>query len=125
MTQCMPPGTTRSPEVRAQATLSVNDKLSDFPNYYKVLKNQDGASVTLSSFVGKAPVVLFFYPAAATPGCTKEVCGFRDKFEKFTKGGAKVCTTSTGVPVGFQGLGGRSLGSGRFRTTAIRNIFNP
>lgn len=38
-----------------------------------VLKASNGTTVTLSSFKGKKPVVLFFYPKAATPGCTKEV----------------------------------------------------
>jgi peroxiredoxin Q/BCP len=37
-----------------------------------VLKASDGKTVSLASFEGK-PLVLFFYPKAATPGCTKEV----------------------------------------------------
>jgi thioredoxin-dependent peroxiredoxin len=57
----------------------------------QVLKNQDGKNVTLSSFNGKKAVVLFFYPKAATPGCTAEACSFRDAFERFTKAGAQVC----------------------------------
>ena len=75
-----------------QAALKAGDKMKDYPNYYKVLKNQDNKSVTLSGFQGKSPVVLFFYPKAGTPGCTKEACSFRDKFEKFSKAGAQVCT---------------------------------
>ena len=39
-----------------------------------------GGRVTLSDFKGKQ-VILFFYPQDNTPGCTKEACGFRDKFE--------------------------------------------
>jgi len=39
----------------------------------RVLKTSKGDTVTLASFEGK-PLVLFFYPKAATPGCTKEVC---------------------------------------------------
>jgi peroxiredoxin len=42
-----------------------------------VLNNQDGEAVTLSSFQGKSPVVMFFYPKAGTPGCTAEACAFR------------------------------------------------
>jgi peroxiredoxin len=38
----------------------------------RVLKTSDGKTVSLASFEGK-PLVLFFYPKAATPGCTKEV----------------------------------------------------
>ena len=37
------------------------------------LKNYQGKSFKLSSFKGKKPVVIFFYPADSTPGCTKEV----------------------------------------------------
>ena len=36
------------------------------------------------------PVVLFFYPADATPGCTKEACAFRDAYSDFTAAGAAV-----------------------------------
>src|SRR5213593_943202 len=46
-----------------------------------------GRSVSLSDFRGKH-VVLYFYPRDDTPGCTKEACGFRDAYDKFTKAGA-------------------------------------
>jgi peroxiredoxin len=36
-------------------------------------RTNEGGTVSLSTFKGKKPVVLFFYPKAATPGCTKEV----------------------------------------------------
>jgi len=38
----------------------------------------DGSSFTLSTALTNGPVVLFFYPAAMTAGCTKESCHFRD-----------------------------------------------
>ncbi|KAI4335168.1 hypothetical protein L6164_013838 [Bauhinia variegata] len=53
------------------------------------LKDQDGKSVSLTKFKGK-PVVVYFYPADETPGCTKQACAFRDSYEKFKKGGAEV-----------------------------------
>lgn len=53
------------------------------------LKDQDGKSVSLSKFKGK-PVVVYFYPADETPGCTKQACAFRDSYEKFKKAGAEV-----------------------------------
>lgn len=37
----------------------------------------DGSKVSLSDFAGKKTIV-YFYPAASTPGCTKEACDFRD-----------------------------------------------
>jgi thioredoxin-dependent peroxiredoxin len=42
------------------------------------LPDQEGVKRKLSEFLEKGPVVLFFYPAALTPGCTKESCHFRD-----------------------------------------------
>ncbi|KAH7435679.1 hypothetical protein KP509_06G075000 [Ceratopteris richardii] len=57
------------------------------------LKDQDGKSVSLSKFKGK-PVVLYFYPADETPGCTKQACAFRDSYEKFKKAGAVVIGVS-------------------------------
>lgn len=37
-----------------------------------------GKSISLSDYAGKQAVVLYFYPKADTPGCTKQACGFRD-----------------------------------------------
>jgi thioredoxin-dependent peroxiredoxin len=53
----------------------------------------NGATVSLSDFQGKH-VVLFFYPRDDTPGCTKEVCAFRDAYDKFKKAGAAVLGVS-------------------------------
>jgi peroxiredoxin Q/BCP len=41
------------------------------------LRDQDGNSVSLSDFAGKKTIV-YFYPAASTPGCTTQACDFRD-----------------------------------------------
>ena len=41
------------------------------------LENQDGEAKTLASLQGKK-VIVYFYPAASTPGCTKEACDFND-----------------------------------------------
>jgi len=53
------------------------------------LQDQDGETVTWSSFRGK-PVVVFFYPKANTPGCTTEACGFRDLKSDFDALGVAV-----------------------------------
>jgi len=42
------------------------------------LRNQDGKTVSLKDFKGSKTVVLYFYPAAMTPGCTTQACGLRD-----------------------------------------------
>ena len=52
-----------------------------------------GGQVSLSDFGGKN-VILFFYPKDDTPGCTKEVCAFRDEFAAFKKRGAVVLGVS-------------------------------
>ena len=53
------------------------------------LPDQEGATRSLSEFLAKGPVVLFFYPAALTPGCTKESCHFRDLAAEFEAVGAQ------------------------------------
>jgi peroxiredoxin Q/BCP len=49
---------------------------------------QDGHPVRLSEELKRGPVVLFFYPRAMTPGCTKESCHFRDLEAEFAALGA-------------------------------------
>jgi len=53
------------------------------------LPDQDGRSVKLSGFRGQ-PVVVYFYPKAATPGCTTQACGVRDHRADYAKIGATV-----------------------------------
>jgi len=59
------------------------------------LPDQTGASRSLSDLLTDGPIVLFFYPAAMTPGCTKEACHFRDLAGEFTKVGASRVGIST------------------------------
>ena len=61
-----------------------NDVAYDF-----TLRDQDGNERTLSTLVKDGPVVLFFYPAALSAGCTKESCHFRDLNAEFTSLGAQ------------------------------------
>ena len=42
------------------------------------LEDQDGKRHTLKSLLKGGPIILYFYPADFTPGCTKEACSFRD-----------------------------------------------
>jgi peroxiredoxin Q/BCP len=53
------------------------------------LPDQDGVSRRLSDLLTDGPVVLFFYPAAMTTGCTKEACHFRDLAAEFAAAGAQ------------------------------------
>jgi thioredoxin-dependent peroxiredoxin len=57
-------------------------------------RTHDGGSVRLADYVGKRPVVVFFYPKDGTPLCTQEACAFRDAFERFTDAGAEVIGVS-------------------------------
>ena len=64
----------------AKAELKVGDVAPDF-----TAASTDGSQVQLKSLVGKAPIVLYFYPKDDTPGCTKQACGIRDSFAAFRK----------------------------------------
>ncbi|WP_046321825.1 peroxiredoxin [Mycobacterium sp. UM_Kg1] len=63
--------------------MKTGDTVADFE-----LPDQTGALRTLSELLAAGPVVLFFYPAAMTPGCTKEACHFRDLAGEFAAVGA-------------------------------------
>lgn len=65
--------------------MQVGDLAPDFE-----LLNDLGQTVHLSSFRNEKVLVLFFYPADDTPGCTTESCGFRDAYEEFKDAGAEV-----------------------------------
>ncbi|EIE24468.1 alkyl hydroperoxide reductase/ thiol specific antioxidant/ Mal allergen [Coccomyxa subellipsoidea C-169] len=69
----------------------VGDKAPDFS-----LKDQSGKTVKLSSYQGifGKPVVLYFYPADASPGCTKQAKAFTDAIGEFKKAGATVVGVS-------------------------------
>ena len=66
------------------------DTVADFE-----LPDQTGTPRKLSALLESGPVVLFFYPAAMTPGCTKEACHFRDLASEFAAVGANRVGIST------------------------------
>jgi peroxiredoxin Q/BCP len=53
------------------------------------LPDQDGKIHTLEDYRGKK-VILYFYPKDNTPGCTKQACGFAERYPQFTEKGAAV-----------------------------------
>jgi thioredoxin-dependent peroxiredoxin len=71
-------------------SVRVGDRAPDF-----TLPSTSGEEVTLSSFLGKKTVVLFFYPKDDSPGCTAEACDFRDGHGRFLKAGAEVLGVSS------------------------------
>ncbi|MFI9344188.1 peroxiredoxin [Streptomyces sp. NPDC052773] len=72
------------------APVNVGDKVEDF-----ALPDETGVTRSLTGLLAEGPVVLFFYPAALTPGCTAEACHFRDLAAEFAAVGAR--------PVGVSG----------------------
>ena len=63
--------------------MKTGDTVADFE-----LPDQTGTPRKLSALLADGPLVLFFYPAAMTPGCTKEACHFRDLAAEFAAVGA-------------------------------------
>ncbi|XRQ13805.1 peroxiredoxin [Actinomadura welshii] len=63
--------------------MNVGDVVDDFE-----LPDETGEPRTLTGLLEKGPVVLFFYPAAMTPGCTAEACHFRDVAAELAEAGA-------------------------------------
>lgn len=70
------------------ARLEVGNKAPAF-----TLENQSGTKVALKDFAGQR-IVLYFYPADDTPGCTKEACQFNDGLAGFKKLGVRIVGVS-------------------------------
>lgn len=68
--------------------LEVGTKAPDF-----TLPDQDGNMHFLSEYRGKK-VILYFYPKDNTAGCTKQACGFAERYPQFTEKGAVVLGVS-------------------------------
>jgi thioredoxin-dependent peroxiredoxin len=61
------------------------------------LSDADGKTVKLSDFKGRK-VIVYFYPAASTPGCTKQACDFRDSLAQLNEAGLDVIGISPDKP---------------------------
>ncbi|WP_409185514.1 thioredoxin-dependent thiol peroxidase [Amycolatopsis sp. VS8301801F10] len=72
--------------------LAVGDEAPEF-----TLPDSTGKNVSLSDFRGQA-VVVYFYPAAGTPGCTKQACDFRDNLAELNDAGYQVLGISPDKP---------------------------
>jgi peroxiredoxin Q/BCP len=64
--------------------MKIGDEIPDFE-----LSDQNGTPRRLSALLSDGPVVLFFYPAAMTTGCTKEACHFRDLGAEYQAAGVQ------------------------------------
>ncbi|WUH93367.1 thioredoxin-dependent thiol peroxidase [Streptomyces sp. NBC_00433] len=72
--------------------LSPGDPAPDF-----TLKDADGKDVALADRRGRK-VIVYFYPAAMTPGCTKEACDFTDNLDQLATAGYDVLGISPDLP---------------------------
>src|SRR3978361_1803907 len=72
--------------------LSTGDPAPDF-----TLPTDDGRTVSLADSRGRNTIV-YFYPAAMTPGCTKQACDFRDSLESLASAGYRVVGISPDAP---------------------------
>jgi peroxiredoxin Q/BCP len=72
--------------------LDVGDKAPAFS-----LSDADGNTVKLSDYKGRK-VIVYFYPAASTPGCTKQACDFRDSLAQLNEAGIDVIGISPDKP---------------------------
>lgn len=61
-------------------------------------KNQDGKEVSFADVYQKGITLVYFYPKAATPGCTKEACSLRDSYAGLTAKGLQVLGVSRDTP---------------------------
>ena len=72
--------------------LAPGDKAPGF-----TLPDADGKKVSLADYKGRR-VIVYFYPAASTPGCTKQACDFRDSLAELNSAGLDVVGVSPDKP---------------------------
>jgi len=72
-------------ELIKRKTLKIGDPMPSFS-----LIDQNGESFDAIDYIGKQPLVIFFYPKDNAPVCTTQACSFRDSFDDFTKLNAKI-----------------------------------
>ena len=69
-------------------TLKIGDKVPNFSG-----TDQDGNTITMQDYQDKK-VIVFFYPAASTPGCTAEACNLRDHYKDLQDKGYEIIGVS-------------------------------
>lgn len=71
-------------------SLKIGDKLPSF-----AAKDTNGNIFNSQDYVGKQPLVIYFYPKDDTPGCAAQACSFRDNYQEFKDFGAEVIGISS------------------------------
>lgn len=88
-------GETKVNKKQKSSKLAIGDNIESID---VMLMKEDESTVTLSELTKDKGVVIFLYPRANTPGCTKQACGFRDNYDEFTKAGFDVYGMSYDKP---------------------------
>jgi peroxiredoxin Q/BCP len=73
--------------------LDIGDKVAEF-----TLPDQNGHDISLTSLLKTGPLILYFYPADFTPGCTREACSIRDLHREIERAGLTVAGVSPQSP---------------------------
>jgi peroxiredoxin Q/BCP len=73
----------------AMLMLEVGTRAPEF-----TLPDQDGRDMSLSTLLNRGPVILYFYPADFTPGCTRQACSIRDLYSEVLRVGFTVAGIS-------------------------------
>ncbi len=64
--------------------------------------DQDGQSIRMADLYGEGFTLVYFYPKADTPGCTKQACSLRDAYAELTDAGVRVIGVSTDKPTALK-----------------------
>ncbi|MAX79074.1 MAG: peroxiredoxin [Crocinitomicaceae bacterium] len=91
--QCSTAQSNEETSKETEKTIEVGDHLPSF-----TLKDQNNKVFSIDSVIGTQNLVIYFYPKDDTPGCTKEACTFRDKFDVFKDANALVIGISADSP---------------------------
>src|SRR5579864_4286017 len=82
-----------SAATRGYSMLAIGARAPEF-----TLPDQDDRNVSLSTLLGRGPLILYFYPADFTPGCTREACMMRDLYGSLLSAGLDVAGVSPQSP---------------------------
>jgi peroxiredoxin Q/BCP len=83
----------RLPRIRGKGMLAIGSRAPDF-----TLPDQDDRTLSLSTLLNRGPLILYFYPADFTPGCTREACMLRDMHTDILRVGLAVAGVSPQSP---------------------------
>eukprot|EP01024_Parvocaulis_polyphysoides_P052019 TRINITY_DN51229_c0_g1_i1.p1 TRINITY_DN51229_c0_g1~~TRINITY_DN51229_c0_g1_i1.p1 ORF type:complete len:334 (-),score=100.65 TRINITY_DN51229_c0_g1_i1:185-1186(-) len=83
---------------KARSGLAVGDMIPDMELETDESTNDNKKTINLKNVADETGLVIFFYPKAATPGCTKQACGFRDYYKDLLNKGYQVFGMSGDKP---------------------------